>query len=82
MAQRVFSSPDHGSSLQNFVSISWRFMPYALQYLARLVCVGTASSLTKKVFRTQGTNLFCKRQIDELIEGYSLALGRFTSLLL
>ena len=47
--------------LMHFIAFSWWFTPGAPQYLATFLRVSAGTSLPKKLFRTQGGNLFCNR---------------------
>ena len=85
-------SPDHflvglsndsgASELENFVAFSWCFFACTLQDLSSFLYICMGSSFMEKFFCSQSRNLLSDRQIDKLIEGYSLALSCLASLFL
>jgi len=76
------SNDSVASELENFVAFLRCFFACTLQDLSRFLYVCTGSSFTEKFFCSQSRNFLSDCQIDELIEGYSLALSCLASLFL
>ena len=66
--------------LENFVAFSWWFFACPFQNLSCFLYICMGSSLTKEFFRTQRGDFLGNGQVDELVKGDSLALGRFSRL--
>ena len=65
-----------------FIAVAGWLVAGPLQELARFGQVGMRSAFAEKFLRAQGGNFLRHRQIDQLIEGHSLTLRGFASLLL
>jgi hypothetical protein len=65
-----------------FIAVAGWLVAGPQQELARFGEARVRSAFAEKFLGAQGRYFFCHRQIDQLIEGDSLALGGFASLLL
>jgi hypothetical protein len=77
------TSPRFSSNLSGkFIALTGWLIAGLLQELARFGEVGVRSAFAEKFLGAQCRNFLRYRQIDQLIEGHSLSLRGFASLLL
>ena len=67
---------------EEFIAVAGWLARGPLQELAGFGEARVRAAFAEKLLGAQGRNLFRHRQIDQLIEGHTLTLGGFASLLL